>query len=549
MKYSFLRAPLALAVLPLLLVLAGCSKRETPVVEGYRTQTLQLGNLSEPNDLDPAILDSQQTFNIVMALIEGLCQYDAKTGDPVPAVAERWEVSADNLTWTFHLRPTARWSNGDPVTAGDFVYAFRRNLSAGLGAEYASMLFCLENAQAFYQGKTKDFSTVGAVAADDHTLVLRLGHPVPYLPKLVCHSIWFPVHQATIEKFGRIDQRGTLWTRPGNYVGNGPFILKEWQPQQIIRVVKSPTYWNREEVRLNGINFYPIENNSAEEAMFRTGQLHITSTMPPDKIPVYRNDPRLKVFCSQAPMLATYYFVFNVSKPPLDDVRVRRALAYSINRQEMVDHVTLGGQRPAGHLTPDDTSGFTATANVTFDPVRARQLLADAGYPGGKGFPRLEFLYNTNEGHRKIAEAVQQMWRRELGIDVTLTNQEAKVQIDNLHQGNFQIARFAWVGDYVDPSTFLDIMTGDSGNNDTRWKSAEYDRLISEAGRTADDAKRFALYQRCEQILADECPIAPLYFYTRTNLRLPSVKGWYDNLVDLHPYTGVYLDPTDSPTP
>lgn len=529
--------------------LVACNRRETAVAEGNRTQTLQLGNLSEPNDLDPAFLDSQQTFNIVMALMEGLCQYDPQSSLPVPAVAERWEVSADNLTWTFHLRANARWSNGDPVTAGDFVYAYRRCLSPALGAEYAAMLFALKNGEEYYQGKIRDFSQVGAVAVDARTLVLHLSHPVPYLPKLVCHSIWYPIHAATIEKFGRIDQRGSLWTRPGNYVGNGPFILSAWKPHQIIRVTRSPTYWNRDEVRLKGINFYPIESASTEEAMFRTGQLHVTSTIPIDKIAVYRHDLKLSAFLRQPPILATYFFRFNVDKPPLNDVRVRRALSYVINRREMVERVTLGGQLPAGCFTPPDTAGFTATAAVPYDPVRARQFLAEAGYPGGKGFPQLEFLYNTSEGHRKIAEAIQQMWRRELGIEITLVNQEGKVWSDTMRQRNYQIARMAWIGDYVDPSTFLDIMTGNNGNNLTGWDSPEYDRLIAEAGQTADETKRYALYQRCEQILADECPIAPLYFYTRDNLRLPSVKGWYDNLVDLHPYTGVYIDPAGSPTP
>ncbi len=541
MKFRRFVAAFAAAILALLP--AGCSKRETPVEFGNRTQTLQLGNLSEPNDLDPAFPDSQQTFNIVAALMEGLAQYDPKTCLPVPAVAERWEVSADSLTWTFYLRSSARWSNGDPVTAGDFVYAYRRGLSPGLGAEYAYMLFDLQNGEAFYQGKVKDFAEVGAKAADDHTLVLRLNHPVPYLPKLVCHTMWYPIHRATIEKFGKIDQRGSLWTRSGNYVGNGPFVLAEWKPNQIIRVTKSPTYWNRDHVRLNAVNFYPIEDNTTEEAMFRTGQLHITSTIPIEKIAVYKHDPKLAGYLDQYTMLGTYFFRFNVTKPPLDDVRIRRALAYAINRQEMVDRVTLGDQVPAGHLTPPGTGGFTATANVPSDPARARQLLAEAGYPGGANFPHLELLYNTNEGHRKIAEALQQMWRRELGIAITLVNQEAKVQSDSMREGNYQIARFAWIGDYLDPSTFLDIMTSDSGNNQTGWKNAEYDRLIAAAGHTADDATRFKYYQQCEQILADECPIAPLYFYTRNNLRLPDVKGWYGNLLDLHPFTDVYLEP------
>jgi oligopeptide transport system substrate-binding protein len=539
----FLRRPFCCLLASLLaLGLAGCGKRETKVASGDRAQILHLGNLSEPSDLDPATTDDDVTFNVVIALMEGLAQYDPQTCLPIPATASSWEVSADNLTWTFHLRPEARWSNGDPVTAHDFVYAYRRMLSPALAAEYAYMLFALKNGEAYYTGKISDFAQVGAHAPDDHTLVLQLRLPVPYLPRMVCHASWFPIHQATIEKFGRVDQRGTRWTRPGNYVGNGPFVLTEWNPHQIIRVTKAPTYWNRDQVRLNEIDFYPIEDNTTEEAMFRSRELHITSTMPIGKIAVYQHDPAISSLLHQKIYLATYYYCFNVKKPPLDDVRVRRALAYAINRRELVDRVSLGGQAPAGHLTPPGTAGFFATADVPFDAGKARQFLAEAGYPGGKGFPSLELLYNTSEGHRQIAEAIQQMWRRELGIGVTLRNEESKVQQDTLHQHNYQIARYAWVGDYVDPSTFLDVMLSDNLNNFTGWKNAEYDRVVSEADHAPDEQRRFELYQRAEQILADECPIAPLYFYTRNNLRRPDVKGWYDNLLDEHPYTGVYLE-------
>jgi oligopeptide transport system substrate-binding protein len=501
-----------------------------------------LGNLGEPNDLDPAYCDTGETFNIVMSLMEGLAQYDSRTCLPVPAVATSWQVSADNLTWTFHLRSDARWSNGDPVTAGDFVYAYRRMLSPGLAAEYASMLYALKNGKAFYTGQVSDFSSVGAQAADDHTLVLHLEQPVPFLARMVCHFAWYPIHRATIEKFGRIDQRGTLWTRPGNYVGNGPFILAEWTPNQVIRVTKSPTYWNRDHIRLNEIDFYPVEDLGAEEAMFRSGALHITDSIPPDKIPAYEQDPQKRHLLHLEPILQTYFYGFNVTKAPLNDVRVRRALSYSIDRREIVEKVVLGGETPAGNLTPPNTAGFTATGGVHFDPDKARQLMAEAGYPGGKNFPHLELLFNSNEGHRKIAEAIQQMWRRELGIEVTLYNQEAKVWIDSLRQKNYQIGRYSWGGDYLDPSTFLDIMMSDNGNNFMGWSSAEYDRVVSEADRTADEGRRMVLYQRAEQILADECPIMPVYFYTRANLRLPDVKGWYSNLLNIHPYTDVHLE-------
>ena len=523
------------------LALGACAKRESRVALGYRDQIIHIGNLGEPNDLDPQYPDSQQTANIIMALFEGLAQYDAKTCQPVPAVAERWEASPDGLTWTFHLRANAKWSNGDPVTAGDFVYAYQRLLSPGLGAEYASMLFVLKNGEAYNTGKITDASQVGARAADAHTLVLNLSHPVPYLPTMVCHTSWYPLHPATIEKFGRKDQRGTAWTKPGNLVGNGYFVLSEWKPHQYIRLTKNPNYWDRDHVRLTEAFFYPIEDMNAEEGAFRTGQLHVTASLPTTKIAVYEKEH--PDFIQPEPFLATYLYRFNVTKPPLNDVRVRRALAMSIDRERIVRAVARGHQLPASHFTPPDTAGFTAKADVPTDIPAAQKLLADAGFPGGKGFPHLEILFNTNEGHQLIAEAIQQMWRTNLGIDVTLINQEAKVWADTMRQLNYQVGRFAWIGDYLDPSTFLDIMTSDSGNNQTGWKNAEYDRLIAAAKNAPDQATRYQYFQRCEEILAEECPMAPIYFYTRVNLRLPSVKGWYGNLLDTHPLKGVYLEP------
>lgn len=540
-----LSAGIALCAFPLLF--SACGTRESAVEAGNRTQTLLVGNLSEPNDLDPQIADSQQTFNLIMALMEGLAQYDARTCEPVPAVAEHWDVSPDKLTWTFHLRKNAVWSNGDPVTANDFVWSYQRMLTPSLGAEYAGMLFILKNGERYYRGEISDFSNVGVHAPDPHTLTLTLAHPVPYLPKLVCHAAWYPVHRATLEKFGRPYERGSAWTRPGNFVGNGYFDLVEWIPNKLIRMKKSQTYWDRNNIKLESVVFLPIENTSTEESMFRAGQLHITSSIPIVKIAVYRNDPSLRPMLNQDPMLATYFYRFNVTQPPLNDPRVRRALTLSVNRQQIVEHVTKGGQIPAGHLTPPNIAGFTATANVPYDPAQARQLLAEAGFPGGKGFPKVELLYNTNESHRQIAEAIQQMWRRELGIEISLFNQEAKVYVETMRTMSYQIARYAWVGDYLDPSTFLDTMTTGNGNNQTGWSNAEYDRLIAAAETAGNETERYAFFQRCEEIIAAENPILPLYFYVRNNLQRPEVKGWYSNLLDLHPLKGVFLQPEPAP--
>jgi len=529
-------------LLPLtLLAFAACAKRETAVSAGTRNQVLHWGNLGEPTDLDPHVITSVQDANLVMTMFEGLTSYDPKDLHPEPGVAERWESTPDGMTWTFHLRANAKWSNGETVTAGDFVYAFRRILSPGLGAEYSNMLFHLKNGEEYNKGKVTDFSEVGARAVDDRTLVLTLWHPLPYLPHIASHQAWFPVHRATIEKFGKMDQRGSLWTRPGNLVGNGPFVLAEWKPNQVIRVTKSPTYWDRDVVRLQEVNVYPIENETTEEAAFRSGQLHLTAQVPIEKIAAYQKLPEKLLY--QETQLSTYFYRFNVTKPPLNDVRVRRALSMAIDRRQIVERVSKGGQEPASNLTPPNIAGFTAHSKTVTDIPGAQKLLAEAGFPGGAGFPRLELLYNTTEGHRKIAEAIQQMWRKNLGIDVGLYNQEAKVWHDTMRQMNYQIGRYAWGGDYLDPSTFLDLFETGNGNNLTGFSNAHYDALIREARITADNTKRYEIFQRCEDILTAESPIAPIYFYKRNVLMRPELKGWYGNLLDLHTLKHVYLDP------
>lgn len=528
------------AVLLLGCTLAGCGRRETAVELGDRNQVLHWGNLAEPNDLDPQIITSQECFNIELALFEGLTSYDPKDLHPIPGVAERWKTSPDGLTWTFYLRPDAKWSNGDPVTARDFVYGFKRVLSPGLGAEYAYMLYHLKNAEAFNRGQLADFSQVGVRAADDHTLVLTLWHPVPYLLALAAHASWAPVHQPTIEKFGKIDQRGSAWTRPGNLVGNGPFVLTEWKPNQYVRVTKSPTYWDAKAVRLHDVYYYPIEDESSEEAAFRAGQLHVTAQVPIEKIAEYKADPRHLLV--QAPILGTYFYRFNTTRPPLNDVRVRRALAMAIDRRQICELVLKGGELPSGHLTPPNTAGFTPHVDIPDDVPAAQKLLAEAGFPGGRGFPNLELSFNTTDRHRRIAEAIQQMWRKNLGIEVRLFNREAKVHDDAMRQMNYDIGRYGWFGDYDDPSTFLELMVTNGGNNHTGWGDAKYDRLLELSEKTSDRDRRDAYFEQCEEILAAQAPLLPIYTYTRNYLVRPEVKGWYPTILDLHPLKGIWLD-------
>jgi oligopeptide transport system substrate-binding protein len=531
--------PSLLAVLAAIIGSA-CSKPEQAVEKATRDQVLLMGNHSEPRDLDPQIVSSQQEYFLTMSMFEGLTSPDPKDLHPMPGVAEKWEMSDDLTVFTFHLRKNAKWSNGDPVTAKDFLYAFQRILSPKLGAEYAYMHWVVVNAKDFNEGKLADFSKVGYEAPDDHTLRIRLTGPTPYFPFMVSHQSWFPVHKATIEKFGKMDDRGTAWTRPENLVGNGPFRLKEWKPNQIIAVEKSATYWDASIVRLKEIHFFPIDNQDTEERAFRAGQMHVTASVPTTKIDTYRREnPELLI---QAPFYGTYFFRINVTNGVLKDVRVRKALALSVDREAMVKTVARGGQLPAYNLTPPGTAGYTCRTQLRYDVPAAQKLLAEAGFPDGRGFPKLELLFNTDDGHKKISEALQQMWKKNLGIDISLVNQESKVWDDTMKQLNYQIARYAWIGDYLDPNSFLDMFLTGGGNNQTAWSNPEYDRLIAEAGRTSDSTKRLEIFQQAEAILMNEVPIVPLYFYTRLNLKRPEVKGWHHNILDIHPYKFVYLE-------
>lgn len=518
----------------------GCGNRETRVESGNKNQILHYGNGTEPQDLDPHIVTGVPEHHILIALLEGLVMPDPKTLEPQPAVAEKWTISDDLLTYTFNLRKDAKWSNGDPLTAQDFVKSFQRMLTPSLAAEYSYMLHVMKNAEEFNTGKIKDFSQVGAKALDNHTLQIELKSPTPYFLSLLSHYSWFPVHLPTLEKHGPVYERGNRWTRPENYVGNGPFSMAEWKRNQVIVAKRNPHYWDAKTVRLNEIHFYAIESDDTEERAFRSGQMHVTQTVPLTKIEVYKKEnPNL---IRIDPDLGTYFYRFNTKKEPLGDKRVRRALAMAIDRESIVKNVTRGGQIAAFHFTPPNTAGYTADARIPYDIEGAKKLLAEAGYPDGKGLPPIEILFNTLEAHRTIAEAIQQMWTKNLNINAQLVNQEWKVYLDSQRQGNFQVSRAGWKGDYPDPNTFLDMWLTGGANNQTGWSNPEYDRLIKEAGRTIDKEKRFDLFRRAEAILIDEMPMLPIYFYTRVYLINPSVKGWHPNILDFHSYKQVYLE-------
>jgi oligopeptide transport system substrate-binding protein len=502
----------------------------------------RVGNGAEPQDLDPQAVTGEPEHKIIMALFEGLVTEDPKDLHPIPGLAESWNISEDGLIYTFHLRPNLKWSNGDPITADDFLQSYKRILTPAFAAEYSYLIYqFVKGAEEYCKGELKDFTQVGFKVIDDRTLQVTLKNRTPYLLKIIAsHYAWNAVPVKVIPKYGPLDQRRSGWTKAGNLVGSGPFQLKEWLPNQKIVVERNPNYWDAANVKLDGIEFYATEDLANEERMFRAGQLDMTKELPLSKLDVYRK--KYPEAFQSGPYLSIYFYRCNVTRPPLNDKRVRKALALAINRESLIKNVARGGQQPAYSVSYPGVAGYYPKAKLEGGIAEAKRLLAEAGYPNGKGLPAIEFLYNTHDGHRAIAEAIQAMWRTNLGVEITLHNQEWKVYLDSQHSHNFQMQRSGWLADYVDPNVFLEIWTTDNGNNDTLWSNAEYDRLFQASLAAKNDEERFEIYQKMDAILVDECPIIPLYFYTRNFALNPKVKGIYPTPLDSHPYKYIWIE-------
>ncbi len=536
---------LTLAVAVCVLVLNGCGskgKGGAPDRSGADGNILRVGNGTEPEGLDPHIVTGIPEHHILLTLYEGLVRMDTKTLDPIPGAAESWEVSPDGLQYTFHLRKNGKWSNGDPLTSKDFAYAWRRILTASLASEYAYMLFPMKNAKEYNEGTITDFAQVGCEFPDDYTVKVTLNNPTPSFFSLHGHYTWFPVHQKSIEAAGPMDDRTSKWTRPGSFVGNGPYQLSRWAPNSVIEVRPNPNYWDAAGIMNGGVDFFPVNEEQTEERMFRAGELDVTENVPPAKVLDYRkNHPEV---LRTDDWLGAYFYRVNTKRKPLDDKRVRQALAMAIDREAICTKIMTAGEKAAYFLTPPGTAGYTSTANMPYDPARAKKLLAEAGFPDGKGFPKLSILYNTLERHQTIAEAVQQMWKINLGIDIELRNEEWKVYLNSTsnEQMDFDLARAGWIGDVVDPINFLECFTTGNGNNRTAWSNPEYDRLLGEAIKENDMAKRHALYDQAEHILMDEEPILMVYHYVRPYLIQTDVRGYDANILGYHAYHKVWFE-------
>jgi oligopeptide transport system substrate-binding protein len=372
------------------------------------------------------------------------------------------------------------------------------------------------------------------------TLEVTLERPTPYLPALASHNTWLPVHRRTIEKFGRMDEKGTLWTRPGNLVGNGAFTLAEWKPNARVVVVKNPLYWDAANTRLNRIEFYPIEIPEVEDLDYRSGQLHATYVLPMSRVAAYRahTPPDLGV----DPVLNTFYLFLNVTRPPFDNVKLRQALANGMDRGALARDVTKGVYAPAYCLTPPNCGGFTSTTRIADDFAEARRLLAEAGYPGGRGLPPIEVQCFESEVPIRMMEAIQAMWQKELGVHLNIAQLETKTMYQNQQDRNFTIAFSGWIADFPDPETYLGTMVTGCGNNYAGWSNSEFDRLVDEAANCADNRRRFELFQRAEDILIGEAPLIPIYYQPQVYAINPAVRGWTTTVVGFHEWNRIWLE-------
>ncbi len=489
---------------------------------------LRRGNGSEPQSLDPQISTGVPSSHIQRDLFEGLVAED-KDGKIVPGVAEKWEISEDGLTYTFHLRDTT-WTNGDKVSADDVVFAWQRGVNPATGSEYSFMLYPIKNAKAISEGKEKDIAQLGVKALDDKTVQVTLENATPYFLSMLAHSFTYPVPKKVVEKYGK------EWTKAENIVSNGPFKMSKWTPQASMELVKSDSYWDKDVVKLDKVIFYPIENQNAELKRFRAGELDWTYEVPLDQLKFIRKElaDQFKV----ENYLGIYYYGLNVTKPPFkDNLPLRKALAYAINRDVLVDKVTGAGEKSAYNVVVPGVANadpyIPAYAKLTQAErlEKAKAFYKEAGYSKDKPL-EMELRYNTSDNHKKVAIAIAAMWKQALGVKVNLINEEWKVYLQTRKQKNTQAFRAGWIGDYNDGNTFLEMWLSKSGLNDTGYNSPKFDELMKKASQEQDLAKRAQLMHDAEKDFIDSFSLIPIYYYVTKRLVSPKVKGYNINVMD-----------------
>lgn len=486
-------------------------------------------NGSEPQTLDPAKITGQLEGRLVSSLLEGLMRRDAE-GRLQPASASSYEISPDAKTYTFRLRPEAKWSNGDPVTAEDFYYSWKRVLEPTTASPYAEVLFFIENAQGYQSGKINDFAQVGIKVLDSSTLQVKLTTPTPFFLELLPFTTYLPVHKPSVER------HGSSWMKPQFFITNGAYTLLDWKLNDRIKFLRSTTYWDKANVQINRIDALATSQGTTAVNLYLTGQADLLmdkGLIPPQILSELKQRPDFHSFT----FLGTYFYRFNTTKAPLNNSLVRRALSAAIDRNLIVTKCTRGGEEIAHSFVPTGLVGYTQAEGIRYNPEQARLWLAQAGYPAGKGFPSISILYNSSQAHASIAVEIQAMWKKELGIQVELRAQEWATYLKALDNLDYDIARSSWVGDYLDANTFLDCFVTNRGNNRTGWSNKSYDELMAQSALETNPGLRNALMAQAEKILVyNEAPIAPLYFYVGLLCfdaeKIGGVKG---NLLDEHP--------------
>ena len=480
----------------------------------------------EPQTIDPVRNNAVDGSNVIFNLFDGLVRIGFDDA-PEPGCAERWEVSEDGMTWTFHLRKGLKWSDGKPLTAEDFRYGLLRLLDARNASPNAYMAYFLKNGEAFFNGKAGS-EDVGIDVPDDATLRLRLENPAPLMLDCLSFYAFAPARADVVEQ----DPRGWA-TKPESLVSNGPFVLSEWKHNSELTLMKNPNYWDADNVKIDKVRMVMITDSNTALAAFKAGKVDLLDRIPPQMTPQLIQSGEAKV----APALGTAFCVFNVARAPFDDPRVRKAFTLAIDRRTMVEKVTLGGQKPAVAFIPYGIPGvgsdrdFRAEGEAFLperaDPEAAKKLLAEAGYPDGKGFPKVAYKYNLSSTNKAIAEALQAMWKQNLGVEVELANEEWKVFLNTREQGDFQIARHAYVTIFFDAGSLLEGWVTGSPKNVARYSDPEYDALIRDSLKQMDRSKRMENMHRAEAILMRDLPVLPLYFYSTPYMQSARVKGIY----------------------
>lgn len=492
-------------------------------------------NGAEPESLDPAVVTGIPEMRITKALFEGLTRLDPHTARPVPALADRWEISPDGRAYTFHLRTNAVWSTGEPITSADVLWSWQRALNPATAGDYAGQLFCIRGAEDYYNGKLKDGEELGVHAVDPRILRVDLEMPLPFFLDVCAFPTLAVVPRTAIEKYG------DRWLHAEPLPASGAFTLGDWRLNSRVRVLRNPRYWDAANTASEIIDLLPIGSANTALNLYQTGAADIVwdkDLVPFELLDILMKRPDFHAF----DFLGTYFFRFNTTRAPFNDPRVRRAFALATDRARLVRKLFPTGEKPAFHFVPDSTANYRPPEGLPFNPAHARQLLAAAGFEGSRSFPGVQYAYPSAAGgagnvQGKVAVELQQMWRDALGVNVEVRQIERKIFYNSQSRLDYDLSASSWVADYNDPNTFLDMFTANSGNNRTGWKSARYDELIHRANLQADMGRRAEIFRQAETILVDdETPIVPLYFFQGFNYFDPQkIGGIWQNALDEHP--------------